>query len=94
MRGISLLLFAALAGHALAVPCNYKLSKGDTLFDIAEANDLNVTDIAAINPEIADPENVIAGTVIRLPCKGEHSRPPSALWALPLSFVSCCLAPV
>ncbi|KAI7840676.1 hypothetical protein COHA_005598 [Chlorella ohadii] len=73
MRGTSLILLAALLGVAAAVPCNLKLSRGDTLFDIARANDLNVTDIVALNPEIADPENVIAGTVIRLPCEEEST---------------------
>lgn len=76
MRGTSLLLLAALlglAGQAFAVQCNYKMSRGDTFFDIARANDLNVTDIAELNPQVADPENVVAGTVIRLPCEENSS---------------------
>ncbi|HOV79130.1 MAG TPA: DUF3794 domain-containing protein [Bacillota bacterium] len=55
-----------------ATPCpptDYVVQPGDTLFNIATAHGVTVQMILEINPQIANPDVLTVGQVIKIPCK-------------------------
>ncbi|PRW58483.1 beta-Ig-H3 fasciclin [Chlorella sorokiniana] len=67
-QAVLLCALALLAGQA-AAHCNYRLGIGETLSEIAKAYEIDLEDVIAANPQLGDPNVVMAGSIIRLPCK-------------------------
>lgn len=51
--------------------CNYIVENGDSLWQIADNYGLNETVLIGLNPNIADPETIFIGDVIKVPCQGD-----------------------
>jgi len=45
------------------------IEKGDTLFSIAEDNNLSITELLKVNPQIKNPDMIYAGDKIFIPGK-------------------------
>lgn len=71
LKAALLCALALLAGQA-AAHCNYKLGIGETLSEIAKDYEISLDDVVNANPQLADPNVVMAGSIIRLPCKPQN----------------------
>lgn len=60
----------------------YTIKAGDTLWDIAEANDVTVKAIKDANPSV-DPNRLLVGKVLTLPDASPASAPVPAAAAVP-----------
>ncbi|PSC74857.1 beta-Ig-H3 fasciclin [Micractinium conductrix] len=69
---------ACLALLALATPaaahCNYLIDEGESLSSIAKGYELTVEGLLAINPQIENPDLIIEGDVLRVPCANLESE--------------------
>lgn len=79
MRFVVLLAAVALVARPAVAHCNYKLTDGSTLYDLAKDYKVNLTDVLAINPQITNPDLVFDGQIIRLPCTDETSGNPDVV---------------
>jgi LysM repeat protein len=57
----------ATAATPAAGDTDYKVQSGDTLSQIAKDNNVSVKDLMAANPDIADPNKIMAGQDIKIP---------------------------
>lgn len=46
---------------------NYIVQSGDSLWKIAVKNEVGVSDLVSVNPQINNPNNIIAGSMIKVP---------------------------
>ncbi len=69
----------------------YVAYEGDTLYKIADRNQIDIAELLSLNPHIADPNRIIAGTQIRLPpisMPSTNEIPPSCPPATPLDYLN------
>lgn len=52
---------------------SYRIERGDTLGEIAHAHGTTVQALMAANPQIRDPDLILAGDTLRLPGEGERT---------------------
>ena len=55
-------------------PTDYKIKKGDTLSEIAAANNTTVEALMKANPNIKDPNKIIAGADLNLSSKDDQTK--------------------
>ena len=66
----------------------HTVRKGDTMWQIAKAHNISLEALIAANPQIADPNYILPGSIINIPCMWQPEPPPEPEEQRPYIYIA------